>query len=152
MKANFYKNNSDDRVVSKHLSTIYNNVDIYFKDDTSNNNPIFKMTGDYSLKNINYIYVEDLNRYYYVRDIEYSKQCIYLKCHIDVLMSFNSRLREQEVILKRQENKYNLFQNDEEFRLLQFEAIRTQEFPGGFSPTTQSFVLGMVGKTSGGDE
>lgn len=145
MKAWFYNNSSDERVVNKSLANVYNNIDIYFKDDTSHNNPIFKVTGDYALKNINYIYVDDLKRYYYVRDIEYGKQCIYLSCHVDVLMSFKSDLMKQSAIINRNEYVFNLYQNDERMRLYAYDSIRTVQFPSGFDFSKQHFILGIAG-------
>lgn len=148
MQANLYINNSDERYVNKNLTPLLNNVELYFKDDEDILNPVLKVTSINDILGANYLYLNELDRYYYIRSVTYSKQYVLLNCEVDVLMSHKRDLLIQEVILKRQSNKYNLYQDDNEFRVLQYEAIRTQEFPSGFSPTTQAFVLGVVGNTS----
>ena len=148
MQANLYINNSDERYINKNLTPLLNNVELYFKDDEDILNPVLKVTSINDILGANYLYLNELDRYYYIRSVTYSKQYILLNCEVDVLMSHKRDLLIQEVILKRQSNKYNLYQDDNEFRVLQYEAIRTQEFPSGFSPTTQAFVLGVVGNTS----
>ena len=148
MQANLYINNSDERYINKNLTTLLNNVELYFKDDEDILNPVLKVTSINDILGANYLYLNELDRYYYIRSVTYSKQYVLLNCEVDVLMSHKRDLLIQEVILKRQSNKYNLYQDDNEFRVLQYEAIRTQEFPSGFSPTTQAFVLGVVGNTS----
>lgn len=148
MQANLYINNSDERYVNKNLTPLLNNVELYFKDDEDILNPVLKVTSINDILGSNYLYLNELDRYYYIRSVTYSKQYVLLNCEVDVLMSHKRDLLIQEVILKRQSNKYNLYQDDNEFRVLQYEAIRTQEFPSGFSPTTQAFVLGVVGNTS----
>ena len=148
MQANLYINNSDERYINKNLTTLLNNVELYFKDDEDILNPVLKVTSINDILGANYLYLNELDRYYYIRSVTYSKQYVLLNCEVDVLMSHKRDLLTQEVILKRQSNKYNLYQDDNEFRVLQYEAIRTQEFPSGFSPTTQAFVLGVVGNTS----
>lgn len=145
MRCNLYYNRSDDRVVNKVITKIGENIDIFFKDDTDIVHPTLKVSSENYNIEANYIYIADLDRYYYIKSKTYSRQCIYLECDVDVLMSFKSELLSQDVILKRQSNKYNLYQNDDEFKLLQFEAIRTQEFPSGFNADTQEFILGVVG-------
>ena len=148
MQANLYINNSDERYINKNLTPLLNNVELYFKDDEDILNPVLKVTSINDILGANYLYLNELDRYYYIRSVTYSKQYVLLNCEVDVLMSHKRDLLIQEVILKRQSNKYNLYQDDNEFRVLQYEAIRTQEFPSGFSPTTQAFVLGVVGNTS----
>lgn len=151
MQAILYNNKSDSRYLNKNITQIHR-VTIYFKDNTKQTNPIFKLSGDYSLENINYIYVEDLNKYYYVEDVEYSKQYIYLYCHVDVLMTYRENLKKLNAIIKRNEYNFNLYQNDERMKLYSFNSIRTLEFPYGFNFNSQHFIMGIAGSSSGNNQ
>lgn len=152
---NFYACSANMNIVRKKLSHEVT-ADAHFIEPTSIEDPVLKLSKSIDFDAYNYVYIPLMNRYYYVADKPTFEQGFYtVKLHIDVLMSHISKFLSQDVILKRQSNKYNLYQDDNEFRVLQFQAIRTQEFPSGFSSGVQAFVLGVVGNTSsefGGDK
>lgn len=56
----------------------------------------------------NYIYIPNLNRYYYVKSKDIVRtNLVRFNCHCDVLMSFKDIVLQQSGIVGRQENKYN---------------------------------------------
>ena len=64
---------------------------VYLKDDTSILNPTFDCTGVPA--NVNYIYVSDFGRYYFVDDVTYAgKDRIFIKCSVDVLATYKSQI------------------------------------------------------------
>lgn len=68
-------------------------VTCYFKDNTSIINPTFMIESNNLNLNVNYCYLQETSRYYFVRDIVCRHEKIYeLVCEIDVLASFKSQI------------------------------------------------------------
>lgn len=153
MQLTYYNNLSDKRYVDKNIIQISkeghaNPVDIILIDDTSLAKPTFRMKDTDLYMTTNYCYVDSLRRYYFIDDITLSKGFAYLHCTCDVLMTYKEQLRHQNVIVARQEQHWDLFQNDPNWKVSQRTAIRTVAFTGGdggFDYNTQQFVLGIVG-------
>lgn len=148
MIAKFYKNASDERRVNKDIRQIGGEQDIYFKDDTDLVSPVLKVTGNLSA-DINYLYIQDLGRYYYIRDREFSKQCIYLTCEVDTLMSFRSEMRQMDAIISRNERLYNLYLNDDKMEMYNYPYYQTINMRctegTPFSMGTNQILLALVG-------
>lgn len=150
MDATLYYNKSDKRYMNKVLEAITydgsDHIDIEFKEDTSITNPTFILRTQSKVLTANYIYVPDLNRYYYINDYTVSHQRIYINCHVDVLMSFKNEIKNQNVIVKRNEKLFNMYLDDNQYKVQNRTAVRTVVFPSGF--TGHNIVLGVVGKNS----
>lgn len=141
MKATFYFNWQDRRVIDKRPISIVSNKTIKYKDDTSLINPTFIIrASDYS-SDTNYIKIvaasgdsEFVGRYYYIEDAVFSHMEVYLKCSIDVLKSHETMIKNQRVTFKRSERmKYiNMFLNDPEFVLENRTRFQTVPFESGF--------------------
>lgn len=141
MKASFYFNWQDRRVIDKRPMSIASNKTIKYKDDTSLINPTFIVrASDYS-SDTNYIKIEAssgdsefVGRYYYIEDAVFSHMEVYLKCSIDVLKSHETMIKNQRVTFKRSERmKYiNMFLNDPEFVLENRTRFQTVPFKSGF--------------------
>ena len=65
MKAILYKNTSDNRVLNKSI-TLVKEVDIELKDDNNVISPIIKLHRFDGCEEVNYLYIEEFSRYYYV--------------------------------------------------------------------------------------
>lgn len=62
-------------------------LDGTFREDIDILNPVFRVEAD--VTNYNYIYIEELNRYYYIRRITLESNNMHkVECHIDVLKSY----------------------------------------------------------------
>lgn len=141
MKASFYFNWQDRRVIDKSPISVASNKTIKYKDDTSLINPTFIVrASDYS-SDTNYIKIvassgdpEFVGRYYYIEDAIFSHMEVYLKCSIDVLKSHETMIKNQRVTFKRSERtKYiNMFLNDPEFVLENRTRFQTVPFESGF--------------------
>ena len=153
MNLTYYNNKSDKRYVDKvidqiELSEHANPVSVKLLESTSIAHPTFKMKDVDLYMTANYCYVDDLHRYYFIDNITLSNGYAYLECTCDVLMTYKTQLRKQNVIVARQEEHWDLFQNDPNWKVSQRTAIRTVGFTGGdggFDYDTQQFVLGIVG-------
>lgn len=143
MIATFYENLSDNRVVDKDLRTMKNNIPIILKDDTDILKPTFILQYDEDILNSNYIYVTELKRYYYIENITLSQKRIYVTASVDVLNTYKDDILNLKAVLKRQENKYNTYLNDENYKALEYSFIHTLSFPSGFN--VQSYILAICG-------
>ena len=101
MDAYLYFNKSDKRYVDKKLESITydggsDHVDVEFKEDTSIEDPTFILRTQSKVLTANYIYVPNMNRYYYINSYTVSHQRIYIDCHVDVLMSFKTEFKKEK--------------------------------------------------------
>ena len=149
MRATLYKNHSDERYLVKDLSSIgtYNNL--VFKDDEDLVTPTFKVTDSSFSEECNYIYVQEMKRYYYVRSRRYSRQCLFLECQVDVLMSFRNDIHDMTGIISRNERLYNLYLNDDKMEMLNYPYYQTLNMKcvegHPFSMQTNQILLSLVG-------
>lgn len=146
MIANFYENLSDNRVVDKDLRTMKSNIPIILKDDTDILKPTFILQYDEDILNSNYIYVTELKRYYYIENITLSQKRMYITASVDVLNTYKDDILNLKAVVKRQENRYNTYLNDENYKALEYSFIHTLKFPSGFN--VQSYILAICGGES----
>ena len=139
------RNNSEMNKVSKSVENLLT-VSGVLKEDTSIIDPVIKIECELSsVIGCNYISIPSFGRSYFVNDIRSIRNgLVEFSCHVDVLSSFASEIRGNTAIIKRQENKWNLYLNDGSFKVYQNPNVFTKAFPSGF--TTQEFVLAIAGK------
>lgn len=157
MQLTYYNNLSDRRYLNKELQLISlqghsNPVTIKILDPTNIIHPVFKMADADLYMTANYCYVDALRRYYFIDSIECCNGFGLLHCTVDVLESFKDQLLKTGVILKRQQYIYDTYQNDGEIPVEQYPAKRcVGHFNTPFQMTTNTYVMGVVGNTSGGE-
>jgi len=154
MTSTFYINNSDNRVVNKQLIPVINNVDIVFKSDTDIYKPTLIISNINSIENANYLYIEDLDRYYYINEKEQSQQMIYLYCITDVLMTYSNYIKELYGTIRRQSNIFDTYLKDNEFLVEGYSRVQTMNFPYGLN-NQECYLLMTNGSSiieNGGDE
>lgn len=138
-------NQSENIRLDKKTKTI-STVSGTLKDSTSIIDPV--ITIECALADVvgcNYISIPKFNRFYFVNNIRSVGQgLVEFSCHVDVLSSFADEIRKNDAIVKRQENKWNLYLNDGTFKVYQNPLVLTRAFPSGFS--TQEFVLAVAGQ------
>ena len=109
--------------------------------------PTFLIEGDPStFRNVNYLTVTEFNRKYFITDIIVVRKNLFqVTCHVDVLSTYATQIRENSAIIARQENDWNLYLNDGVFKVYQNPDVITTNFPSGFNST--SFALALAGST-----
>lgn len=115
------------------------------KSETSIIDPVILIEGDLSdYVNCNYMTIESFGRSYFINNIKSIRTGLFeISAHVDVLSSFADEIRSNTAIVRRQENRWNLYLNDGSFRVYQNPMVLTKAFPSGF--TTQEFVLAVAG-------
>lgn len=154
-----YNNKSDNNVVDKSLTQIASvtgtikencsivtpevfislkkdsNTDVESGDDPSYNSV---------LKKTNYFYIPNFERYYYKTDVVIVRHGLYIiKGKSDPLTSFASDIRNSTGIVKRQENRWNLYLDDGSFKTYNNPKIVTKAFPTSISGF--SYILAIAG-------
>lgn len=138
------RNNSPKEMINKSISTL-TTVTGTLKEDTSIIDPVIKIQGDISnFTRCNYMFIPKFNRYYYVTDLRSIMNNIFeISGHVDVLTTYQEAIRNNNAIIRRQENDWNLYLNDGSFKIYQKPIILTRSFPSGFN--AQEFVLAVAG-------
>lgn len=139
-------NKSDDRALTKSLTSI-TTITGTLKQSTSMIDPVIIIEATQAtIANLNYLTITDFKRSYFVKDIKSTRQGLWeISCHVDVLSSFASEIKSNTGIVNRQENKWNLFLNDDSLRCYQNPTIVTREFPLGFNSVTPTYILLVAG-------
>lgn len=150
MRIIFYMNIADDRQVDKtnYITQVteYNNV--IFKDDNSIMTPsVIIHTSDISFINkVNYVFIEELNSYYFITDINCLSGTRYeFNLDLDVLMTNKDDIKNLTAVIARQENTFNQYLDDPEYKVYNYERIQTYEFPQGLTNTNPTYVLAVAG-------
>lgn len=137
-------NNSEKNKLDKDLATI-STISGTLKNETSIVDPVILIEVDLTnLINCNYMTIPSFGRSYFVTNIRsIRRNLVEVSAHVDVLSSFASQIRNNVAIVRRQENRWNLYLNDGVFKVYQNPMVLTREFPNGFS--TFEFVLAVAG-------
>lgn len=146
MELVLYRNNSDDKVVTKNISTLCT-LNGTLREGCSIIDPVIRIS-DSSFNNAmaaqcNYAKIGQFGRYYYVKNIVSEGKFWLIHMHCDVLSSFQTELKQLDAVISRQENNYNLYLQDGLFRTYQDPYISIMPFPEGF--TGHYFVFSVSG-------
>lgn len=150
MVGKLYRNTSDEIIVDKTLTQVGNNYTFHMKQDTNMNDPVFMIYRNIDMTNVNYCYVTELKRYYYIRHIETSQQHYILHCHVDVLKTYWNDIKRQKAIMARSSTsgKYKPYLEDNRTLLYAKRRYKTIPFSGGFLHSggkTSQFILTLNG-------
>ena len=97
-----------------------------------------------TLTNVNYMYIAEFNRYYFITKIESIRTGLWrIYAHCDVLKTYSEGILGTPAVVARNENRYNLFLNDSFFKVYSNPRLQIAKFPNKFSG--ESYVLVMKG-------
>ena len=146
-KANLYIINDDRRKADKNLSNVIKeNVNITYKDATEFIRPIIILDydGSWNMRDCNYIYLSDKNRYYFVEKHSFQKgQKVVYELLVDVRTSHKEGIRALTCTVTRNENLKNGYLPDSSYKTYAYEQIVCKAFPNKF--TNNSIILMTVG-------
>lgn len=141
MRILLYMNKSDEIYVDKNIQRI-DTLTGTLKESTSICDPTIML--NLNDVNFNYIYIEEFERFYYVKDVRNIRNDLWeIDCHVDVLMSFSDRYLNNKAIVSKSENEVN-YEPDYESdyypsKLKTF--IETSSFSGGFNENPEFILL-----------
>lgn len=152
-----YNNGSNPRVANKKLHLIDNleGISCTLKNDCSVQKPVIILRDTHNVHhNLNYFYIQEFDRYYYITDITLIRDDLYqVSGRTDVLTTAfkrvddngKSRLGKCEGIVYRSQSDkcYNLYLNDGYFKVKNRPKVQTHPFSKSFD--THSFVMMIAG-------
>lgn len=145
--ANLYIITDDRRKADKNLSNIIKeNVNITYKDATEFIRPIIMLDydGSWNMRDCNYIYLSDKNRYYFVENHSFQKgQKVVFELLEDVRTSHKEGIRGLTCTVTRNENLKNGYLHDSNYSVYAYEQIVCKMFPNSISQ--DSIILMTVG-------
>lgn len=138
------RTSDDPRKVTKSVTDIIT-VTGTLREETSIIDPIIKIECNLSdLARCNYMSIDQFQRKYFITNIRSIRNgLVEISGHVDVLGTYDSEIRNNTAIIKKQESMYNLYLNDDSLKVYQDPRITTKEFPSGFS--TYEFILAVAG-------
>ena len=146
MELVLYTNNSDNKVVTKNITTLAT-INGTLREDCSIIDPVITVSDSVMNNAIaaacNYAKIAQFGRYYYVRNITAKGKFWEISMHVDVLASFQTQLKALDAVIARNENKYNLYLQDGFFKTYQNPHVSIKPFPSGF--TDHYYVLTVAG-------
>lgn len=146
-KANLYVVKDDKRKADKNLSNIIKeNVIITYKDATEFIRPIIVLDydGSWNMRDCNYIYLSDKNRYYFVEKHYFQKgQKAVYELLVDVRTSHKEGIRGLTCTVTRNENLKNGYLHDSNYSVYAYEQIVCKMFPNAINQ--DSIILMTVG-------
>lgn len=141
-----YKNNSEDYALTKSLSAQITLDSCVFKDDSSVENPNIVISTGADITECNYMYIADLHRYYFIREIGVVRAGVYyIRGHVDVLSTYATEIKACSAIIARQQNLYNMYLDDPEFKTLNKSQVVTKKFSSGGFSKNMDYILVVAG-------
>lgn len=97
-----------------------------------------------TLTNVNYMYIQEFHRYYFITKIESIRTNLWrIHAHCDVLKTYAEGILATQAVVARSESRYNLYLNDAMFKVYSNPRLQCINFPNKF--TGESYVLVMNG-------
>lgn len=93
--------------------------------------------------NVNYVYIDNFSRYYFVEDVKIENGFLILNCRCDVLMSHREQISNIYCTIERNQNLSNGYLYDNNYKVLSYENIVCKQFPNGL--TTNGIILMTAG-------
>ena len=132
-----FKNSSENNDVSKTL-TDEHKVTGYSRVVVDMLNPVIELAG-IEVNSYNYCYVQELNRCYYIENINISPNGVYrLSMRIDVLMTYRDDIMASHGLITKN-REYNPYTGDVDVESRY--TLEKHEFENGFDFTNGDFVL-----------
>lgn len=141
-----HHNSSPDNKIGKQLDAGLS-MNCVLKEESSILKPTIIIEAATAPITYNYMYIQDLQRYYFIDDIVSKNNKIWeITGHVDVLETYKNGIKSNKAVIRRQQNIYNLYLNDPDFITYNNDKIQTLQFKNGtgFSKTL-SYVLVING-------
>lgn len=141
-----YQNASPVEKIGKNLTNSHTISDVLLKRDTSILRPVLLVNSVQDIYTYNYMYIAEFSRYYFIDDIRSVNNNLWeISAHVDVLETYKAKILANTAVIKRQQNKYNLYLDDPEFKTYNNEQIQTIKFPANNFNKQLSYVLVVNG-------
>lgn len=114
------------------------------REESSIIDPVIIVEYDGTLTNVNYMYIPEFHRYYFITQINSVRTKLWRVCgHCDVLKTYAQGILGCDCVVARNQNNFNLYLNDAYFKVYSNPRVQILNFPQKFSG--ESYVLVMKG-------
>ena len=95
-----------------------------------------------NLSDYNYAWIDEFHRFYFIKNIESVRNNLWrLTMHVDVLTTYADYIKENNGIMSRNANVWNLYYQDNQFKILNYETIQTKAFSASLNPNSQLVLI-----------
>lgn len=151
MQAKFYNCKRDERYVYKIRGADQTNtepVDVEILTPANNVvRPQIRLSTGRLGNKTNYVWLEDLMRFYYIRSWTMENGYITMDLEVDVLMSFRHSLMDCKAMIKRNEFSQNAYIRDEKVKILEPTRLKIATWDSPFDKNGNYFYLALVSNT-----
>lgn len=109
-------------------------------------NPIVQFNYNANLKNVNYAYIPEYGRYYFVSPPIISGKTAYLKMHVDVLFTYRNIIMKSPCIAIRSSNRGNLYFQDDYIQFEEGYRYNVSKFPYRFDAESGTYIICISGR------
>lgn len=108
-------------------------------------NPVITMAYNAYHVNINYAYIPDFGRYYFVENYVIDGDLVHIKLHVDVLYTYRNIILNSPCIAARSSSNYNVNLVDNMIQSEEGYRYNITQLPYEFDPSTGSYILMVTG-------
>ena len=145
LTCDLYINSSPKEKLSKTISNMLS-YSCVLKENTSILYPKIIIATSDNITGYNYMHISEFGRWYFIDDIISLNDGRWeVSAHVDVLSTYETSIKSNTAVIKRQEEQYNLYLDDPDFHVLNYERIQTKKFPINSFNKTLSYVLVVNG-------
>lgn len=145
LTVNLIQNKSPVEKIGKNI-TVGTSASCALKDGTSVLRPVLRIQTSDNVYDYNYLRITEFNRYYFIDDIISLNNNIWeVKAHVDVLETYKNAILANTAVIKRQQNQYNLYLDDPDFHVYNYEKLQTLQFPANSFNKALKYVLVVNG-------
>lgn len=108
-------------------------------------NPVIKMAYNAYQVNINYAYIADFGRYYFIEDYVIEGDTITLHMHVDVLFTYRNTILNSQCVAERSSSAFSIGLNDPFIVPEQGYRYNVSKFPYTFGGANSSYILTVTG-------
>lgn len=140
MTIKLYRNLSEEIAVTKNITDEITYTGS-LRSESSVIDPVI-MIEAVNLADYNYAWIEEFHRFYFIRDISSVRTGLWrLTMHVDVLSTYAGYIKDNNAIMSRNSNVWNLYYQDDQFKILNYETIQTKEFGVTLNPSSQIVLI-----------
>jgi hypothetical protein len=138
----FYRNNSDKRVINKDLTLLASDDTTTIFGDNSILSPMLRCK-DYH--GANYLKIAQFDRYYFITNVVWSKGYYYISCDVDVLYTYRDAINNMSVCVTRSESENNTLITDTCLPISKNKEVTIKKFGNNvISNKTEKYVIGVI--------
>lgn len=141
MIIDFYYTSSDNEETDKNIQLI-DSLDVHPVEGFDIENPVIRIGSRAYNSNVNYAYIPEYGRYYYVgKPTLDNNKMFFIPLSVDVLMTFKTSIRALTAIIDKEESTNDLYINDGTYIHGVKNYTRVYNFANGFNDSPDNILI-----------